>query len=89
MPAWVLQGDLPTAAVRRMIGPDRLLGVSVKTVEQVGVGAVCRRADINLTDRFHGTVQILSLNYSIYFLSIQVSYIEYEWFPLVRMIHFC
>ena len=38
MPAWVLQGDLPTAAVRRMIGPDRLLGVSVKTVEQVGVG---------------------------------------------------
>ena len=34
----LLQGDLPTAVVRRMIGPDRLLGVSVKTVEQVGGG---------------------------------------------------
>lgn len=30
-----LQGDLPAATVRRMIGPDRILGVSVKTPEQV------------------------------------------------------
>ncbi|KAI3425347.1 hypothetical protein D9Q98_009111 [Chlorella vulgaris] len=28
------QGDLPAATVRRMIGPDRILGVSVKTPEQ-------------------------------------------------------
>lgn len=33
-----LQGDLPAAAVRRMIGPDAILGVSVKTVEEVGLG---------------------------------------------------
>lgn len=30
-----LQDDLPAAAVRRMIGPDAILGVSVKTVEEV------------------------------------------------------
>lgn len=30
-----LQGDLPAAAVRRMIGPDAILGVSVKTVDEV------------------------------------------------------
>ena len=30
-----MQGDLPAAAVRRMIGPERILGVSVKTVEEV------------------------------------------------------
>lgn len=30
------QDDIPAAVVRRMIGPDKLLGVSVKTVEQVG-----------------------------------------------------
>ncbi|KAL4420336.1 hypothetical protein ABPG77_006143, partial [Micractinium sp. CCAP 211/92] len=28
------QGDLPAAAVRRMIGPEAILGVSVKTVEE-------------------------------------------------------
>lgn len=28
------QGDLPAAAVRRLIGPDMILGVSVKTVQQ-------------------------------------------------------
>lgn len=33
-----LQGDLPAAAVRRMIGPDAILGVSVKTVAEVGPG---------------------------------------------------
>jgi hypothetical protein len=34
-PFFPLQGDLPAAAVRRMIGPERILGVSVKTVEEV------------------------------------------------------
>ena len=28
------QDDLPAAAARRLLGPDRVLGVSVKTVEQ-------------------------------------------------------
>jgi len=35
VPSFRLQDDLPAAAVRRMIGPDAILGVSVKTVEQV------------------------------------------------------
>lgn len=35
------QDDLPAAVVRRMIGPDKLLGVSVKTVEEVGVCWLC------------------------------------------------
>lgn len=34
-----LQDDLPAAAVRRMIGPDAILGVSVKTVEEVSTSS--------------------------------------------------
>ena len=32
------QDDLPAAAVRRLLGPDLVLGVSVKTPEEVGGG---------------------------------------------------
>jgi thiamine-phosphate diphosphorylase len=53
--AHVGQDDLPAAAARRLLGADRLLGVSVKTVEQalraqadgadyLGAGAGARHA---------------------------------------------
>lgn len=35
-----IQDDLPAAAVRRMIGPDAILGVSVKTVEEVRIVSI-------------------------------------------------
>lgn len=42
-----LQGDLPAVTVRRMIGADLILGVSVKTVEEVGQSVGMHRHQTN------------------------------------------